>query len=171
MYGRKIGVVAAVAALSLTVGVGSATAQNNNNNNKKNGKRADTFIENDCKRLAQKPRHIELACGQSRRNQDDVELRRIRYRNKQYGKNNVRARGRLHVEGVAGRNKVKLRFKNLKRCGRGNNRRNNNGGNNGGRNNGGRNNRDQVYRKVTIKFQGGQPAGLKKRYNERLGCG
>lgn len=157
MYGKKIGAVAAVAALSLTVGVGSAAAQNNNNNNKNNGKRADTFIENDCKRLTQKPRHIELACGQSRRNQDDVELRRIRYRNKQYGKNNVRARGRLHVEGVSGIGKVKLRFKNRKDCAR------------KGKGRAERN--DPVYKKVTIKFKGNQPAGLKKRYNERLGCG
>jgi len=155
MYGRKIGAIVAVAALSLSVGLGSATAGKNNNNDR--GERKDTFIENDCKRLTQKPRHIELACGQSRRNQDDVELRRIRYRKSQYGENNARARGRLHVEGVSGIGKVKLRFKNKKNC---------------ARNSKGRVDRnDAVYRKVTIKFKGNTPAGLRKRYNERLGCG
>ncbi|MBA2763584.1 MAG: hypothetical protein H0U42_02715 [Thermoleophilaceae bacterium] len=149
-----MGAVAAVAALSLSVGLGSATAEHNNNDD---GKRANTYIENDCKRLTQKPRHIELACGQSRRNQDDVELRKVRYRNKQYGKNNVRARARLHVEGVSGKNKVKLRFKNKKNCAR--------------KGKGSADRNDPVYKKVTIKFTGGQPAGLKKRYNERLGCG
>ena len=156
MYGKKMGAVAAVAALSLSVGLGSATAQNNNNNDD-DGKRADTFIENDCKRLAQKPRHIELACGQSRRNQDDVELRRIRYRNKQYGENNVRARARLHVKDVSGIGKVKLRFKNKKNCAR--------------KGKGSADRNDAVYKKVTIKFKGNAPAGLRKRYNERLGCG
>ncbi len=155
MYGKKIGLLAAIAAMSLTAGVGSATAGNNNKNDR--GERKDTFIENDCKRLTQKPRHIELACGRSKKNQDDVEVQRIRYRKKAYGKNNARARGRLHVEGLSGKHEVKLRFKKRKNC---------------AKKQGGRiDKNDPVYRKLTIKFKGGQPAGLKKRYNERLGCG
>jgi hypothetical protein len=153
---KAIAVLMALVAMSLTLGVtGTASAK------KKDGKRADTFIENDCKRLAQKPRHIELNCGKKKSRQDDTELRKVRYRNKQYGKNNVRARANLHIKGVTnGRTQVKLRFKNLKKCA-------------GKHANGKADNKSEVYRKVTIRYKNGNdvPAGSKRRWNKKLGCG
>lgn len=150
---KAIAVLMALVAMSLTLAVtGIATAKKND------GKRADTFIENDCKNLAQKPRHIELDCGKNKRSQDDTELRKVRYRNKQYGKNSVRARANLHQKDVTnGRTQVKLRFKNLKKC--------------AGKKAKGKADKDsEVYRKVQIKLKNPAP-GQKKRTNEKLGCG
>ncbi|MEA2347205.1 MAG: hypothetical protein QOG62_992 [Thermoleophilaceae bacterium] len=150
---KMIGVLAAVAAMSLGAGVGPAVAK------KHDGKRNNTFIENDCKRLAQKPRHISLDCGKNKRHSDDSELRKVRYRNKNYGKNNTRARANLHIAGVTtGRTQVKLRFKNLKKC------------TNKHTKGGGVDKKSEVYRKVNVKLKNPAP-GVKKRWNEKLGCG
>jgi len=152
---KAIAVLMALVAMSLTLAVtGTATA-------KKDGKRADTFIENDCKKLTQKPRHIELACGKKKSRQDDTELRKVKYRNKQYGKNNVRAKANLHQRDVTnGRTQVKLRFKNLKKCA-------------GKHAKGNADNKSQVYRKVKIKYKDNSdvPVGGKKRWTKKLGCG
>ena len=151
---KAIGVLAAVAAMSLGAGVAPATAKKNGN-----GKRANTYIENDCKRLAQKPRHIDLACGKNKKNQDDTQLRKVRYRNKAYGKNQVRARANLHQRDVTnGRTQVKLRFKNLKKCA------------NKKAKGGGVDKKSEIYRKVTVKYKNPAP-GQRKRFNEKLGCG
>ncbi len=150
---KYVGVVAAVVAMSLSAGVGSAAAGKND------GNRNNTFIENDCKRLAQKPRHISLDCGKNKRHSDDSELRKVRYRNKNYGKNHTRARANLHVAGVTnGRTQVKLRFKNLKSC--------TNKHTKGGK----VDKKSEVYRKVTVKLKNPAP-GQRKRRTEKLGCG
>ena len=152
---KAIAVLMALVAMSLTLAVtGTATAK------KKDGKRADTFIENDCKNLAQKPRHIELACGNRKARQDDTELRKVRYRNKSYGKNNARARANLHIRDVTnGRTQVKLRFKNLKKC--------------AGKHDGKADKDSEIYRKVKIRYKDASdvPAGGKRRWTKKLGCG
>jgi hypothetical protein len=153
---KAIAVLIAILAMSLTVAIGPATAKKNGN-----GKRADTFIENDCKNLAQKPRHIELACGKKKSRQDDTELRKVRYRNKSYGKNNARARANLHMRDVTnGRTQVKLRFKNLKKCA-------------GNHTHGKADKKSEIYRKVKIKYKNNSdvPAGGKRRWTKKLGCG
>ncbi len=124
------------------------------------GKRANTFIQNDCKRLQQKPRHIELACGKAKRHQDDVELKRVRYKKRSYGKNHTKARGRLHVRGV-GHGKVHLRFERLRKC--------NNKHRRGGGKKGRRDNKVEVYRRVEIKLKD-PTTGRRDRFKERLGC-
>jgi len=156
---RKATAVLIALVAMLAVGVSPAAAKKNNGN----GKRANTFIENDCKNLTKKPRHIELACGKKKSREDDTELRKIHYRNKSYGKNNARARANLHQHDVTnGRTQVKLRFKKLKKC-VGKHSHHNHGADKD----------SSVYRKVKIRYKNASdvPVGAKRRWTKNLGCG
>ncbi len=149
---NRIVALVSIASLVLALGATMAMAGGGNNNNNGgggDGNRKRTFIENDCRNLVEKPRHIDLGCAQNRKHQDDLQLKKIRYRNSQYGDSQVRARGNFHVKGVTdGRTQVRLRFKKLQNC-----RKN-----------------QQAYRRVTVK-QKDAIAGQPDRFTEHLGCG
>lgn len=148
-----VGAVLAAIVVALSA-AGSATAQSGGNNNDRGGsgdRSGDTFIARRCgRRLASEPRRIQINCRGGRK----IRIRSINWRS--FEDPPARGRGRADIQGVGGRERVKLEAKRLSGRGR-----------LGGRGD----RRVDTYRRLVVRFVGNPPEGFDKQFSERLGRG
>ena len=109
---------------------------------KKDGKKK-AEVQYNCKKSRVKPQHIEVGCD---KHDERADLRRVEYKDKDYGDNKVRGKADFSA-GTGGNNKVKLRFKKLKKC-----------------------KGEQVYRRVTVKFKNAPPSSHDKTEKYKFDC-
>ena len=150
---KAVGVLAAVAAMSLGAGIGPAAAK------KKHARQARQHVHREQLQASRSRSRVTSTWTVARTvaTRTIPSCKRIRYRNKTTARTTP-AHAVVCRSTASARVEVKLRFKNLKRC--------TNKHTKGGKTN----KKSEVYRKVTIKAKHGPIQGH-KRFNEKLGCG
>lgn len=136
----KLGLVAILVVVLSVAGGAPATAKK-----KGDDKKGKAEIEYNCKKSKVKPQHIEVGCNKK---ESRADLRRVEYRDRDYGDKRVRGKGDLSVPGAADNPyKASLRFKRLRNC-----------------------HGKENYRQVTVRFRGSPPAGWDRSEQYRLDC-